>query len=47
VPSRFVKARAEGNEIAVYRFHKGKIAQVWFYVEPDQQEVFSQVFACE
>jgi ketosteroid isomerase-like protein len=37
--------RSEGYEIAVYRFSDGKIAQVWFYNEPSDQEAFSKVFA--
>jgi hypothetical protein len=37
--------RSEGNEIAVYRFSDGKIAQVWFYVDGYDPEAFSAVFA--
>jgi uncharacterized protein len=37
--------QSEGNEIAVYRFSDGKIAQVWFYVDGYQPEAFSVVFA--
>jgi ketosteroid isomerase-like protein len=37
--------RSEGNEIAVYRFADGKIAQVWFYVDGYEPEAFSAVFA--
>jgi uncharacterized protein len=37
--------RAEGNEIAVYRFRDGKVAQVWFYPDGYQPEAFSHVFA--
>jgi hypothetical protein len=36
--------RSEGNEIAVYRLHDGKIAQVWFYVDGYEPEAFSAVF---
>ena len=36
--------RSEGNEIAVYRFADGKIAQVWFYVDGYEPESFSAVF---
>jgi uncharacterized protein len=39
--------RSDGSEIAVYRLHDGKIAQVWFYNEPADQEAFSAVFAFE
>jgi ketosteroid isomerase-like protein len=35
---------SEGNEIAVYRFANGKIAQVWFYVDGYEPEAFSSVF---
>jgi uncharacterized protein len=38
--------RSEGREIGVYRFDDdGRIAQVWFYNEPSEQEAFSAVFA--
>src|SRR5215216_6749236 len=37
-------SRSEGNEIAVYRFRDGKIAQVWFYVDGYEPEAFSRVF---
>ncbi len=37
--------RAEGSEIAVYRFRGGKIAQVWFYVDGYEPDAFSAVFA--
>ena len=37
--------RSDGSEIAVYRLHDGKIAQVWFYNEPSEQAAFSAVFA--
>jgi uncharacterized protein len=36
--------RSEGNEIAVYRFRDGKIAQVWFYVDGHDPEAVSRVF---
>jgi ketosteroid isomerase-like protein len=36
--------RSEGNEIALYRFRDGKIAQVWFYVDGFEPETFSTVF---
>jgi hypothetical protein len=39
--------RSDGSEIAVYRLDDGKIAQVWFYNEPSEQEAFSAVFAFE
>jgi uncharacterized protein len=37
--------RSDGYEIAVYRLHDGKVAQVWFYNEPSDAEAFSAVFA--
>jgi len=37
--------RAQGREIAVYRFLDGKIADVWFYNEPWDPDSFSKVFA--
>jgi uncharacterized protein len=37
--------RSEGREIAVYRFHDGRIAEVWFYNEPADARAFSAVFA--
>jgi uncharacterized protein len=37
--------RSEGNEIAVYRFHNGLIADAWFYVDGYEPEAFSAVFA--
>jgi uncharacterized protein len=37
--------RSEGREIGVYRFEGGRIAEVWFYNEPSEQEAFSAVFA--
>jgi len=36
--------RVEGNDIAVYRFRGGKIAQVWFYDDGYEPEAFSAVF---
>jgi uncharacterized protein len=39
--------RSEGREIAVYRLHDDKIAQVCFYNEPAEQEAFTAVFAFE
>ncbi len=36
--------RVEGNDIAVYRFRGGKIAQVWFYDDGYDQETFASVF---
>jgi uncharacterized protein len=36
--------RSEGNDIAVYRFRDGKIAQAWFYVDGHGPEAFSKVF---
>jgi ketosteroid isomerase-like protein len=37
--------RSDGNEIAVFRFRDGKIAEAWFYNEPSNVETFSAVFA--
>lgn len=37
--------RSEGHELAVYRVQDGKIAEVWFYNEPADQEASSRVFA--
>jgi hypothetical protein len=37
--------RSEGNEIAIYRFSDGKIAEVWFHVDGYEPESFSAVFA--
>jgi ketosteroid isomerase-like protein len=37
--------RSEGREIGVYRFEGVRIAEVWFYNEPSEQEAFSAVFA--
>jgi ketosteroid isomerase-like protein len=37
--------RSEGNEIAVYGFRDGKIAEVWFYVDGYEPEAFTAVFA--
>jgi ketosteroid isomerase-like protein len=39
--------RSEGNEIAVYRFRDGKIAEVWFYVDDFDPDAFSVVFQYE
>jgi ketosteroid isomerase-like protein len=39
--------RCVGNDIAVYRFRDGKIAQVWFYDDGYDHEAFSAVFAFE
>jgi uncharacterized protein len=36
--------RVEGNDIAVYRFRDGKIAQVWFHDDGYDQEAFAAVF---
>lgn len=38
------RARSEGNEIAVYRFRDGKIAEVWFHMDGFDPEAFSAVF---
>jgi ketosteroid isomerase-like protein len=37
--------QSKGNEIAVYRFADGKVAQVWFYVDGYEPNAFSVVFA--
>ena len=37
--------RSEGYELAVYCFHDGRIAEVWFYNEPSDPEALSRVFA--
>jgi len=37
--------RSDGHEIAVYRFEDGKVAEVWFYNEPSDQDALSAVFA--
>jgi ketosteroid isomerase-like protein len=37
--------RVEGNDIAVYRFRDGKIAQVWFYDDGYDSDAFARVFA--
>jgi ketosteroid isomerase-like protein len=39
--------RSEGNEIAVYRFRQGVIAEVWFHPDGYEQEALSAVFAYE
>ena len=39
--------RSKGREIGVYRFEDNKIAQVWFYNEPADRDVFSALFAFE
>jgi uncharacterized protein len=39
--------RSEGKEIAVFRMQDGKVAEVWFYNEPSDREVFPVVFAFE
>jgi ketosteroid isomerase-like protein len=36
--------RCEGNDLAVYRFRDGKIAQVWFHDDGYDPEAFSAVF---
>jgi ketosteroid isomerase-like protein len=38
------RARSEGNEIAVYRFRDGKIAEVWFHMDGFDPEAFPAVF---
>jgi uncharacterized protein len=37
--------RSEGNEIAVYRFRDGEIAEVWFHPDGYEPEALSAVFA--
>ena len=37
--------RAEGSEIAVFRFSDDLIAEVWFYVDASDPEAVSAVFA--
>ena len=37
--------RAEGRELAIFRFEDDRIAEVWFYNEPEDPEAFSAVFA--
>lgn len=37
--------RAEGRELAIFRFDGDRIAEVWFYNEPANPEAFSAVFA--
>ena len=39
--------RSEGNEIAVYRFRAGEIAEVWFHPDGYEQEALSAVFGYE
>jgi len=39
--------RSEGNEIAVYRFAGGEIAEVWFYPDGYEPGAFSAVFSYE
>ena len=39
--------RSEGKEISVFRMRDGKVAEVWFYNEPSDREVFPVVFAFE
>jgi hypothetical protein len=39
--------RSDGHELAVYRIHDGRIAEVWFYNEPSDADAFSRVFAFE
>jgi ketosteroid isomerase-like protein len=36
--------RSEGNEIAVYRFRDGTIAEAWFHPDGYEQESLSAVF---
>jgi ketosteroid isomerase-like protein len=36
--------RSDGNEIAIYRFRDGKIAEVWFHVDGHEPEAVSAVF---
>jgi hypothetical protein len=37
--------KIDGNDLAVYRFERGKIADVWFYDDGYDPEVFKRVFA--
>jgi ketosteroid isomerase-like protein len=37
--------RVEGNDLAVYRFADGKVADVWFYDDGYDPEIFKRVFA--
>jgi ketosteroid isomerase-like protein len=37
--------RSEGNEIAVYRFRNGEIAEVWFHPDGYDEQALSAVFA--
>lgn len=39
--------RAEGRELAIFRFENEKIAEVWFYNEVADPNAFSAVFAFE
>jgi ketosteroid isomerase-like protein len=36
--------RSEGNEIAIYRFRDGEIAEVWFHVDGHEPDAVSAVF---
>jgi ketosteroid isomerase-like protein len=36
--------RSEGNDIAVYRFRAGEIAEVWFHQDGYDEEALSAVF---
>ena len=36
--------RSEGRELAIFRIENERIAEVWFYNEPANQEAFSAVF---
>ena len=37
--------RAEGRELAIFRFEHDRIAEAWFYNEPENAVAFSAVFA--
>ena len=37
-------SRAAGKELAVYRFADGKVGEVWFFTEHDDDEV-AEVFS--
>ncbi len=39
--------RDQGNEIAVYRFVNGKIAEVWFWYDGYDEAAHARVFALE
>lgn len=39
--------RSEGRELAVFRFERNRIAEVWFYNEPSDPSDFSAVFSFE